>query len=230
MQADAVRCEGSPAKNLSCESGEPEAFGSGASYWDAEYLQHPKPFEWLRHYADLAPIIAEATAGNHGCRILHVGCGNSMITERMYDAGYRNIVNIDVSSVVVAQMRERNLSTRSDMRWLHMDATCMDFEDRCFDLVLDKSLIDTLACTPSGERAETIASYMREVMRVLRPGGIFLSLSLCGPTGRRSYFELPGWELEVRELPDARAGFSSHFLYRCRHVEDAASTAETSCT
>ena len=49
-----------------------------------------------------------------------LGCGNALMSEHMYDAGYRNIVNIDISSVVIENMRERN-KERSLMTWEVMD-------------------------------------------------------------------------------------------------------------
>jgi hypothetical protein len=34
-----------------------------------------------------------------------VGCGNAKISEQMYDEGYTNIINIDISDVVVEKMK-----------------------------------------------------------------------------------------------------------------------------
>jgi len=33
--------------------------------------------------------------------ILMVGCGNSKVSEQMYEVGYKNIVNIDISPTVI---------------------------------------------------------------------------------------------------------------------------------
>lgn len=51
--------------------------------------------------------------------ILMVGCGNSKLSEQMYEAGYKNITNIDISPTVIEQMK--NLSP--GMEWHVMDAT-----------------------------------------------------------------------------------------------------------
>lgn len=37
-------------------------------------------------------------------RVLNLGCGNSIICEDMYDEGYHNIWNIDISTVCIQQM------------------------------------------------------------------------------------------------------------------------------
>ena len=34
-------------------------------------------------------------------KILVLGCGNAEFTEDLYDAGYKNQVNVDISSVVI---------------------------------------------------------------------------------------------------------------------------------
>ena len=48
-----------------------------------------------------------------------VGCGNSKLSQQMYDAGYKNIVNIDISPVVIQQMKSHS----PQMEWIVMDAT-----------------------------------------------------------------------------------------------------------
>lgn len=63
----------------------------------------------------------------------------------MYDDGFENIVNIDISSIVIKQMQESN-SQRSKMSWVVMDALKMNFKDGDFDAVIDKSTIDAILC------------------------------------------------------------------------------------
>ncbi len=45
-------------------------------------------------------------------KILNLGCGNSIICEEMYDEGYLNIYNMDISSVCIETMNERNKNLR----------------------------------------------------------------------------------------------------------------------
>ena len=37
-----------------------------------------------------------------------LGCGNSELSEKMYDNGYENITNIDICENVINEMAERN--------------------------------------------------------------------------------------------------------------------------
>jgi len=55
---------------------------------------------------------------------------------------YNRIVNIDLSTVVIKQQAEKY----PEQQWKVMNATNMDFGDKSFDAVIDKSLIDTLMC------------------------------------------------------------------------------------
>ena len=42
-------------------------------------------------------------------KVLNVGCGNSVLPEEMYDTdGYRQIYNMDISSLCIDTMKKRN--------------------------------------------------------------------------------------------------------------------------
>lgn len=61
-------------------------------------------------------------------QILIPGCGNSKLSEILYDVGYRNITNIDFSKVVISDMLRRNVRSRPGMKWRVMDMTNMQVE------------------------------------------------------------------------------------------------------
>ena len=69
-------------------------------YWDRRYSQKVGTmFDWLEDYSTLRNVLR-----NHlslDSRILIVGCGNATLSEELYDDGYRNIYNMDISSVVI---------------------------------------------------------------------------------------------------------------------------------
>eukprot|EP01102_Stenamoeba_stenopodia_P004256 TRINITY_DN14586_c0_g1_i1.p1 TRINITY_DN14586_c0_g1~~TRINITY_DN14586_c0_g1_i1.p1 ORF type:complete len:204 (-),score=39.15 TRINITY_DN14586_c0_g1_i1:585-1196(-) len=93
-------------------------------------------YDWYCSYALLKPIFdglfgtptkVSSTMDAHelkAIRILNVGCGNSMLSEEMYDDGFRNIVSIDFSSNVIETMEKRNkLLKREEMQWMTLDAS-----------------------------------------------------------------------------------------------------------
>ncbi|OCT85225.1 hypothetical protein XELAEV_18023389mg [Xenopus laevis] len=113
------------------------------------------------------------------CQILVVGCGNSELSERLYDAGCQNLTNIDVSEVVIRQMNERNTSRRTNMTFQVMDATQTTFDDANFQAVLDKGTLDAIMTDTDKGTLETADKMMSEIGRLLTCGGRFLCVSLA---------------------------------------------------
>lgn len=107
-------------------------------YWDERYKHQGSTFDWLENYDTLKPIMESLL--DRSFRILNIGCGNAELTEAMYDDGYKDIWNMDISDVVIEQMKERNAVYRPDMIWEYGDALDMKYEDEFFDVVLDKSI------------------------------------------------------------------------------------------
>ena len=93
-------------------------------YWDKRYSDNAGTmFDWLEDFYSLKPLLYDLIP-DKSSRILIIGCGNAPLSEDMYDDGYHNIFNIDISSVVINQMRERN-SSRELMQYEVMDCTDM---------------------------------------------------------------------------------------------------------
>jgi ubiquinone/menaquinone biosynthesis C-methylase UbiE len=67
---------------------------------------------------------------------------NTPFARRYSVGGYNRLVNIDLSSVVIKQQA----SKYPEQIWKVANALNMDFPDRTFPVVIDKSLIDTLLC------------------------------------------------------------------------------------
>ena len=72
--------------------------------------------------------------------ICKLGCGNSQLSVELHKAGYTNMVNIDISSVCVANMKEEY----PELSFLEMDMTRLSFPDNSFDLVVEKATLDSL--------------------------------------------------------------------------------------
>lgn len=193
------------------------AYGHGTDYWNDRYQKSSDPFEWLEDYRQLHGMIAELTKdiGGRSVKVLHVGCGNSMLTEKMYDDGYENIVNIDTSDIVIAQMLDRNRH-RTNMTWSVMDATQTTFSDDSFDLILDKSVLDTFCCM--SQSSQVISRYLDEVRRLMRPGGSLLCVSFGDPSSRLHYFNKPNynWTTEQIDIPPMSAASNMHYAYICK--------------
>jgi SAM-dependent methyltransferase len=106
-------------------------------YWEERYKNNQSAlFDWLEDYRTLKPLFESKFSKEQ--KILNVGCGNAVITMDMYDDGYHNIVNMDISKVVIEQMMKLN-EERPLMTWEHGDVLNMSYPDETFDVILDKS-------------------------------------------------------------------------------------------
>jgi ubiquinone/menaquinone biosynthesis C-methylase UbiE len=63
-----------------------------------------------------------------------------------------------------------------------MDIRKMDYPSETYDLVIDKSTIDTMMCTDNP--ITNVALMLDEAYRVLKPQGIYFALSYASPATR----------------------------------------------
>ncbi|XP_040944373.1 eEF1A lysine and N-terminal methyltransferase isoform X2 [Gossypium hirsutum] len=138
--------------------------------------------EWPQLRDSLLPRIQQhpspsSLSPSSSLRILVPGCGNSRLSEHLYDAGFGDITNIDFSKVVISGMLRRNVRDRPNMRWRVMDMTQMQFPDDTFNVVLDKGGLDALMEPELGPQLGT--KYLSEVKRVLKSRGKFICLTLA---------------------------------------------------
>jgi hypothetical protein len=70
------------------------------SYWNKRYTQYAgSTFDWLETYASLKSLLINYLKADS--KILILGCGNALFSEEMYDDGFKNQLNVDISSVVI---------------------------------------------------------------------------------------------------------------------------------
>ncbi|PKC14635.1 S-adenosyl-L-methionine-dependent methyltransferase [Rhizophagus irregularis] len=182
-------------------------------YWEKRYSKEPPEisFDWFKSYKELKPLF-DVHLPNKNVSILVLGCGNSALSEDMYDDGYHNITNIDFSETVIENMRLR-CKDRTGMTWIEMDIRDLNFLDRTFDIVIDKGTMDALMCDegdvwdPNPEVIEVVRKEVDEVTRILKVGGKFIYVTFGQPHFRRRYLERPCWKVEVETL-------DNQFLFR----------------
>jgi ubiquinone/menaquinone biosynthesis C-methylase UbiE len=100
-----------------------------------------------------------------GKRVLEIGCGFGT-TALQVGAGRNEVVAVDVAPVAIEAAR-RFASGRPNLRFLTMQATHLDFPDEGFDVAYSSDLVEHL-------HPEDLAVHLREVCRVLRPGGLYI--------------------------------------------------------
>ncbi|XP_054285065.1 eEF1A lysine and N-terminal methyltransferase homolog [Macrosteles quadrilineatus] len=149
---------------------------SQIGYWDSFFRKRGKrAFEWYGEYPELCGILHKYIRPKD--KTLVIGCGNSTLSSDLYDVGYRQITNIDVSSVVIKQMKAKS-KIKPGLEYQQMDATKMTFQDALFNVVLDKGTLDALMPDSNPETIDKINALFNEVDRVLTPLGRYVCVSL----------------------------------------------------
>ncbi|KZV63178.1 hypothetical protein PENSPDRAFT_641270 [Peniophora sp. CONT] len=181
-------------------------------YWDKRYQEEEEgaTFDWFKKYEDVASILRVAIP-NKNARILMLGCGNSTLSEDMYDDGYKNIVNIDYSAVVISRMSSRHKDVRPEMEWSEMDIRDLQFDDNTFDVAIDKGTMDAMMTAkgdvwdPPQQVIDDCTKEVDEVVRrVLRKGtGTFIYLTFGQPHFRKRYLTRDDATLEIKQIGDA---------------------------
>ncbi|XP_059632007.1 uncharacterized protein LOC132274693 isoform X2 [Cornus florida] len=194
---------------------ETQAYGE-PSYWDNRYAQEQGPFDWYQKYPSLAPLLHLYIPRHH--RVLVVGCGNSAFSEGMVDDGYEDVVNIDISSVVIDAMQKK-CSNRPQLKYIKMDVTDMStFQTDSFDAVFDKGTLDSLLL---------MTNY-----RVLKDKGVYILITYGAPNYReRLLRDAWSWTIKLHVIEKlVSEGSSEHHKWDLTSplsLDDDGSSVET---
>ena len=129
----------------------------------------------------------------------------------MWDAGYTHHLGVDFSEPVIKEMVEKNALVRPGLRFEVMDVTAMSLDASSVHAVLDKGLLDAMIADGDEAALAGVQKFVAELLRVLKPGGRYLLVTLAQPhvldTILRSFGEPEsGCTLEVAVLSAAAEG------------------------
>jgi SAM-dependent methyltransferase len=156
-----------------------------------------------------------------GDALLDVGCGEGRHTLSAWLEAAVDAVGIDLSErdLATAEARRREFEDRapagSRARFLRASALEMPFEDASFDVVV---------CSEVLEHIHDFRGVLREIERVLRPGGRFVASvprawpeALCWLLSD-PYHEAEGGHLRIFDAAELRAVIEGHgFTHVHRH-------------
>ncbi|KAE9419698.1 hypothetical protein Angca_005816, partial [Angiostrongylus cantonensis] len=179
-------------------------------YWDDRFIEE-RSFEWLVEFDAFKHLVLPRL--KRSSRILHVGCGTSQMSMKLYRLGYKNITNVDFSKVVVDNGR----TFHPEMKWICEDIRSLaSIPSDSFDVVLEKATIESMlvgeksAWNPSDNTLCIVDDVLRSVTRVLTSDGIFVSVSFTQPHFRvPALLRFPGWSISVNEIGE----FFHYFVY-----------------
>ncbi|EYU33097.1 hypothetical protein MIMGU_mgv1a012758mg [Erythranthe guttata] len=194
------------ANNTPASSGGSQAYGE-AWYWDNRYTHDPSTFDWYQKYASLSPLIRLYVPRRHP--ILVVGCGNSAFSEGMVEDGYDEVVNVDISSVVIEAMQNK-YSTCPHLKYMMMDVRDMSaFGIGTFAAVIDKGTLDSLLCGHNSR--DNAAKMLEEVWRVLKDKGVYILITYGSPVYRLSLLKELNWTTKLHVIGKHQSENSSNW-------------------
>jgi|ERR1711903_41477 len=161
-------------------------------YWNDRYTKDTEPFDWYQRYEGIKATLDRYVQPAH--KVLMVGAGNSRLSEELYDAQVKSIVNIDISEVCVNAMKAKH-EDKVEMQWQLMDVKDLAFPPNHFDVVIDKGTMDSILCGESSTK--NAALMMKEISKVLKPGGHYLVVSYGQPDYRLNYFDKPEYNWNI---------------------------------
>jgi SAM-dependent methyltransferase len=162
------------------------SFEPVAAWWDAHAGEEGDFYH--RHL--ILPALLAALGSVANLSVLDLGCGNGASSRVLARQGAR-VTSVDISPSLVARAQEREARQPLGITYLVGDATHLP-------TLAQESFARVIANTVLMDAADG-AALLREVGRLLRPGGRFVA-SLLHPC-----FEVPGhsdWALEVTPAGD----------------------------
>ena len=114
------------------------------------------------------PFLVDWCHPVQGCVVLDLGCGEGYVARQLKQRGAARLEGMDISAEMIGKAREQEASQNLGIRFRVGDATDLSmFADESFDLVAAVFLFNYLT-------TEQSLTTMREVARVLKPGGRFV--------------------------------------------------------
>jgi ubiquinone/menaquinone biosynthesis C-methylase UbiE len=154
---------------------------------DQRWLVYPDPTrgdqaslaEWVKSQQLLAILRAHGIPDG---RVLEYGCGSAGMSVFLREHGYAAYgADLSEHALEVARLNDRQHRAGSErLPLVQADTLALPMRDRTFDVVMSHGLLEHF-------EIDALRQLIREVVRVLRPGGLFGTISSrSGRTRARS--------------------------------------------
>lgn len=197
------------------------------NYWNQRFTNEEQ-YDWLVTYKDIKLYINQYVP-NKLSRILIIGCGNSTLTYDMYVDGYKSIISIDYSDIVIQNMRNKYKHI-TDLRWYICDIRLLHqlFPLHYFDVIIDKACIDSMIVdqgdpwNPRADVKDNIHTCIKSIRNVLNNDyGLYIQISWQQPHFRvNNYLNRISYQWNIKyHTFNVNNGFD-YFFYICQRYND----------
>jgi SAM-dependent methyltransferase len=129
----------------------------------------------------LKNVLSQPWAPKDG-RVIELGCGTGPILRRVCKRGFSG-VGIDVSKTAIAMAKEQ--SKGLDIKFRQGDVCNLNTKSLGkFDLVIDGLCLHCI--TDAKDRK----AYLNNVFKILKDGGLYVLLAMCGPMDKKRFYEV----------------------------------------
>jgi SAM-dependent methyltransferase len=154
-----------------CDRGSSPKHRDSLGYWSGraqEYSAlHRKEYDSPKQKLFEALVTRFKPTDRETVNALDLGCGSGFLSLVLAELGCRT-TGIDFSNEMLAQARANALEKGfADATFKHMEAQHLDFPDNSFDYIVSRNVTWTL---------EDVDHVYKQVMRVLKPQGVFLNI------------------------------------------------------
>jgi SAM-dependent methyltransferase len=151
-----------------------KSFYSSARYWEDRYAKSSlsdvgvERNEWFVDFAMIAPSFTRFLPDPPAdLSFLDVGCGMSLLPWSICEANYGRVTGIDISESAVRVLNEKYVGEKR-LKFLKMDACEMTFNEKSFDVSIDKGTLDALLTGVNDDVSlEQLKQQHPEVLKIL---------------------------------------------------------------
>lgn len=165
------------------------AAGSGAAaevpardvkreHWEKVYREkEERGVSWFQERPSTSLDLIARTGVGRSAKIVDVGGGASRLVDALLDAGYEDLVVVDIAGAALARARERLADRAERVAWVTSDLTTWTPE-RVFAVWHDRAVFHFMV------RPEERRAYLETLRRALRRGGhaILATFAADGPS------------------------------------------------
>lgn len=169
---------------------------SNPAAWDAAYASSNGAMaEWLLPYQSVRSILLEELRDMRDLPVLELGCGTSNLAASLCEDGFRDVTACDASRVAV-EVCQRVYGAVNGLCFKREDARRLSFDSATFAAVVDKGTLDAiLSCEGYDYEGRLVAA---ELVRVLKPNGCWICISLMPPSVVIPVMQRPEWGESLR--------------------------------